>query len=153
LLSFSFHSSRIRQCYECRVHHKQRKRTITSELADSELREYLQELNGRTAQTHDSISWKAYRSSSSTISITVRTFVIKHSIEWLPIGVRERRHGAATDTCPNCNQSETMSHLYTCSARTAWHEQFMTQLRKHLVDTSTAADIRGLIVNGIRTGS
>jgi hypothetical protein len=46
---------------------------------------------------------------------------------------------AATDTGPNCNQPETMSHLYTCSSRAAWREQFITQLRKHLADTSTEA--------------
>jgi hypothetical protein len=76
--------------------------------------------------------------------------VIKLSIEWLPIGVRECRHGAATDTCPNCNQPETMFHLYTCLSRTAWHEQFIAHLRKHLADTSTAADIRYLMVDGIQ---
>jgi hypothetical protein len=77
--------------------------------------------------------------------------VIKHSTDWLPVGVREKRYGAATDTCPICNRAETNTHLYTCQARTDWRNQLITQLRKHLIDTSTAADLRCSIVEGIES--
>ena len=126
------------------------KRTITTELADYGMRDYLQQHNNWYPDTYESISWSAYRSSSSNITVSVRTFVVKHTHDWLPVGVRECRYGAATDTCPQCNQSETMTHLYTCSSRTAWRDQFVSRLQKHLADTSTAADIRCLIAAGIQ---
>jgi hypothetical protein len=127
------------------------KQTLMTEFSEYELRAYLQDHNNWTETIYESINWPAYQSSSSRVSITVKTFVIKHSTDWLPVGVREKRYGAATDTCPKCNQTETNTHLYTCQSRTAWRKQFITQLRKHLIDTSTAADLRCSIVEGIES--
>jgi hypothetical protein len=125
------------------------KHSIATELADYALRDYLQQHNNWTPKTYESISWKAYRSSTSKINVAARIFVVKHTHDWLPVGIRERRCGAATDTCPQCQQSETMTHLYTCTARTEWRARFITQLKRHLADTSTAADTRLIIVKGI----
>jgi hypothetical protein len=85
-----------------------------------------------------SISWTAYRAANSALTENVRTFVIKLSHSWLPVGVREHRCGAATDTCPECIQPETVPYLYLCRSRTTWRDQFITQLTKHLKDASTA---------------
>jgi hypothetical protein len=45
----------------------------------------------------------------------VQTFAIKLSHNCLPVGILERRCGAATDACPKCIQPETVPHLYLCT--------------------------------------
>jgi hypothetical protein len=80
----------------------------------------------------------------------LHSFVIKLSHYWLPFGIRERRCGAATDTCPKCIQPETVPHLYLCHSRTNWLDQFIDKLTKHLKDAPTTADLRCTIVEGIQ---
>jgi hypothetical protein len=75
-----------------------------------------------TAHTPDSINWTAYRAALSTLTDQGRTFVIKLSHDWLPVGVREHIYGAPNATCPKCIQPETVSHLYLCHSRTNWHD-------------------------------
>ena len=52
--------------------------------------------------------------------------------------------------CPQCTRTETGPHLYLYQSRTTWRDQFITQLHKHLIDASTAADLRCIIVRGIQ---
>jgi hypothetical protein len=84
------------------------------------------------------------------LTINVKTFAIKFTHGWLPAGVWERRCSATTDTCPHFTQSETVPHMCICQSCTYWRDQFITQLQKHLIDTSTAADLRCIIVQGIQ---
>jgi hypothetical protein len=121
-------------------------RTLTTELPEYKLRAY----NNWTDHVFDSINWTAYRSASSILTDNVRTFAIKLRHDWLPVGVRERRCGATTDICPRCTHSETIPQLYLRQSRTTWRDQFITQLQKHLIDTSTAADLYCIIVQGIQ---
>jgi hypothetical protein len=44
----------------------------------------------------------------------LRTFVVKFSHGWLPIGVRERLCSGTTDTC-QCSEIETVPHLTAAS--------------------------------------
>jgi hypothetical protein len=76
--------------------------------------------NNWTDQVYDSISWSAYRSTSAQLTDSFRTFVVKFSHSWLPIGVRERRCSATTDLCPECNEIRTVPHLYRCQVRATW---------------------------------
>jgi hypothetical protein len=98
----------------------------------------------------DSINWTAYRATISTLTDDVRTFVIKLSHNWLPVGVQERRCGAAIVTCPECIQPETAPHLYLCHSQTTWRDQFIAKLTKDLKNVSTAAALRCTIVEGIQ---
>jgi hypothetical protein len=125
------------------------KRKLTNKFPEYEIRAYIQQRNDWADHIFDSISWTAYRLAISALIENVRTFVIKLSHNWLPVGVRERRCGAATGTCPKCIQPETVPHLYLCHSRTTWRDQFIAQLAKNLKDASTAADRRYTIVNGI----
>jgi hypothetical protein len=68
----------------------------------------------------------------------------------LPVDIRERRCGAAADTCPKCIQPETVPHLYLCYSRTSWRDQFIAQFTVSLKDISTTADLRRTIVYGIQ---
>ena len=123
---------------------------LTNDFTEYELRAYLQKRNNWTDHTFDSISWTAYGAAISTLTDKVRTFVIKLSHGWLPVGVRERRCGAATDICPQCIQPETVPYLYLCNPRITWRDQFIVKLTKLLEDTSTAADLRCIIIQGIQ---
>jgi hypothetical protein len=81
----------------------------------------------------------------------VRTFVIKPSHDWLPIGVLEHKYGAPNATCPKCIQPETVRrHLYLCHSRTNWRNQFIEKLTKNLKDASTIADLRCTNIEGIQ---
>jgi hypothetical protein len=124
-------------------------RTLRTELPEYELRAYLQKRNDWSDDTYDSISWQAYGSASAGLTDGRRTFVVKLSHNWLPIGVRERRCSATTDRCPQCDEIETVPHLYRCEARAAWRHRFLIHLHGHLKETKTAADIRCIITKGI----
>jgi hypothetical protein len=126
-----------------RVHYKPGKKPL-------EFRACIQKRNNWTSHIYDAIHWTAYRAAISALTDNVRTFVIKLSHK-LPVGVRERRCGAASGICPTCIQPETVPHLYLCHYyRTTWRDQFITRLTKHLKDTSTGADLRCTIVKGIQ---
>jgi hypothetical protein len=58
--------------------------------------------------------------------------VVKLSHGWLPIGVRERRCSATTACCPQCNEIETVPHMYRCQARAPWRHRFLIHLHGHL---------------------
>jgi hypothetical protein len=98
---------------------------------------------------YDSISWRAYGSASAGLTDSLRTFVVRLSHGWLLIGVRERRYSATTDLCPQCNEIETVPHLYRYQARAPWCHRFLIHLHGHLEENDTAADIRCIINKGI----
>ena len=123
--------------------------TLRTELPEFELRAYLQKRSEWSDEAYDSISWPAYGSASAGLTDSLRTFVVKLSHGWLPIGVRERRCSAMTDLCPQCNEIETVPHLYRCPARAPWRHRFLIHLHGHLKETKTAADIRCIIIKGI----
>ncbi len=124
-------------------------RTLRNELPEYELRAYLQKRNDWSDRVYESISWPAYRSASAGLTDSARTFVVKLTHGWLPIGVRERRCSATSDLCPQCIEIETVPHLYRCEARAQWRNQFLILLQGHLTETETAADIRCMIIKGI----
>jgi hypothetical protein len=135
--------------------HSREKSTLTTEFPEYEIRAYIQQHNNWTDHIFDSRKWTVYRAAISALTDNIRAFVIKLGHNWLPVGVRERRCGAATDTCPKCIQPETVPHLYLCHSRTTLRDQFITQLAMHLKDTSTAAastaaDLRCTIERGIQ---
>jgi hypothetical protein len=66
-------------------------RTLRNALPEKELQDYLQRRNDWSDETYDSINWSAYSSASAGLSDNARTFVVKFTHNWLPIGVRERR--------------------------------------------------------------
>jgi hypothetical protein len=124
-------------------------RTLRTALPENELREYLQCRNDWSNETYNSIRWSAYSSASAGISDNARTFVVKLTHKWLPIGLRERRCSATSDLCRHCNEVETVPHLYRCRSREAWRYRFLTNLHGHLIETKTAAGIRCIITKGI----
>jgi hypothetical protein len=124
-------------------------RTLRTELPEYELRAYLQKRNDWSNDVYDSISRPAYGSASVGLTGSMRTCVVKFSHGWLPIGVRERRCSATNDLCPQCNEIETVPHLYRCQAREPWRHWFLIHLLGHLKETKTAADIRCKIIKGI----
>jgi hypothetical protein len=86
------------------AHHKPEKFTPTNEFPEYEIRVYIQQRYNCIDHIFDSINWTAYRAANSAFTDNVRTFVIKISHNYSPVGVRERRCGAATDTYPICIQ-------------------------------------------------
>jgi hypothetical protein len=88
----------------------------------------LQQRDNWSDHIYDSINWTAYQSAISLYTDSLRTFVIKLSHGWLPVGVRERRCGAATDICTQCIQPVTVPYLYLCHSRATWHDQLIFQL-------------------------
>jgi hypothetical protein len=111
-----------------------------------ELWAYIEQRNHWTDGIYDSISWTAYRSAISIPTHNGRTFEIKQSHDWLPVGVWERRCGATTDSVhsaprPVPHSPEAVPHLYLYHSRTTWCNQFITQFTKLLIGTSTAADL------------
>jgi hypothetical protein len=67
------------------------KRTLTNEFPEYEIEAYLQQRNGWNAHTLDSINWTAYQAAISALTTQVRTFVVKLSHDWLPVGIREHQ--------------------------------------------------------------
>ena len=86
---------------------------------------------------------------SAGLTESLRTYVVKLSHGWLPIGVSEKRCSGTTDLCPQCNEVDTVPHLYRCHVRGPWRHRFLIHLHGHLRETKTAADIRCIILKGI----
>jgi hypothetical protein len=123
--------------------------TLRTEFTEYELRAYLQRRNNWSDKVYDSISWPAYRSASTKLSDNERTFVVKLTHGWLPIGVRERRCSGTTDNARNAANRD--SPLYRCQSRAQWRNRFVIHLHGHLKDTKTAADLRRTIIQGIES--
>jgi hypothetical protein len=126
--------------------------TLRTELPEYELRAHVQARNNWAYQVYVFISWPAFRSATAGFTDSLRTFVVKLSHGWLPIGVRERRCSATTDLCPQCNEIETVPHLYRGQARAPWRHRFLIHLNGHPEETHTAADIRCIILKVSRAG-
>jgi hypothetical protein len=126
------------------------KRTLRTELPEYELRACLQKRNDWSDEVYDSINWPTYRSATAQFTTSVQAFVVKVSHGWLPIGEHERRCSATTDLCPQCNEIETVPHLYRCQVRAAWRHRFLIHLQGHLEDIHAAADICCIILAGIQ---
>jgi hypothetical protein len=118
------------------------KRALTNELPEYDIQAYFQKRNNWTAHIYDCMSWDAYRLLFSILTDNAKTFVIKLSHDWLPVGIR--RCVATTDIRPQCTQSESVCHLYLYHSRTTWRDQFITQQQQqqHRFDTFTAAELR-----------
>jgi hypothetical protein len=117
-------------------------RTLRTELPEYELRAYLPKRNNWSDQVYDSINRPAYRSATDGLTDSLRTFVAKLSHGWLPISVRERQYSATPNICTQCNESETVPHLYRYQVRAPSRHRFLIHLHMHLVETHTAANIR-----------
>jgi hypothetical protein len=126
-------------------------RTLRTALPENELRDYLQRRNDWSNETCNSINWYAYSSASAGFSDNARTFMVKLTHNWLPIGVRERRCGATSDLCRHCNEVETLPNLYRCQSRETWRLRFLIHLHGHIIETKTAADIRRIITKAIES--
>ena len=112
-------------------------RTLRTKLPVYNLRVYLQERNNWRDEVYDSIGWTANRSATALLTDSARTFVVKFTHSWLPIGVRESRCSDTTALCAECNEVETVPHLYRCQARGTWRNRFLVHLSGHLDDTHT----------------
>jgi hypothetical protein len=106
-------------------------------------------MTGQTTSTIPSAGGLTVQPVSAGFTDSLRTLMVKLSHSWLPIGVRERRCSATTDLCPQCNEIETVPHLYRCQARAPWRHRFLIHLHGHLKEHDTAADIRCIITKGI----
>ncbi len=89
---------------------------------------------------------------SAGLTESLRTYVVKLSHGWLPIGVSEKRCSGTTDLCPQCNEVDTVPHLYRCHVRGPWRHRFLIHLHGHLRETKPAANIRCIIIKGIESG-
>jgi hypothetical protein len=73
--------------------------------------------NATTGQTRSMIpSVGLLTDHSAGLTDSARTFVVKFSHGWLPIGVRERRCSGTTDI--PASEIETVPHLYRCQSST-----------------------------------
>jgi hypothetical protein len=116
-----------------------------------ELRAYLQSRNNWSDQVYDSISWPAHRSATALLTDSYQTFVVTLSHSWLPVGAHERRCSATTDLYLQCNETETVPHLYRYQVRAPWRHRFLIQLHEHIKEIYTVADIRCIIFKGMKS--
>jgi hypothetical protein len=114
-------------------------------------RAHLQRRNDWSNEVFDSISWPAYRSASAGLTDSLRTFVVKFSHGWLPVGVRERRCSGTTDIRPQYSKSETVPHLYRCQSRAQWRNRLVIHLQGYLKEAKTAPGLRCIIIKGIES--
>jgi hypothetical protein len=117
-----------------------------------ELRAYLPKRNDWPNDVYGSISWWAYGSASAGFTDSLLTFVVKLSHGWLLIGVCKRRCSATTDLCPQCNEIETVPHLYRCQARAPWRHRFLIHLHGHLIENDTKWFITGHTNDPVQIG-
>jgi Holliday junction resolvase RusA-like endonuclease len=116
------------------------KHTLANEFPEYEIRAYLQQRNGWTAHTLDSINWTAYRAAISALTDQVRTFDIITGYQ-LAFGNAD----TALRLPPARNAFNPKQY-----SRTNRRDQSIDNLTKHLKDASTAADLRCTIVEGIQ---
>jgi hypothetical protein len=123
--------------------------TLRTEFTEYELRAYLQRRNNWSDEVYDSISWPAYRSASTKLSDSERTFVVKLTHGWLPIGARKTMQWYD-------RQMSTMQRNRDGSPPVPPVQSTVAQPVRntphgHLKDTKTAADLRRTIIQGIES--
>jgi hypothetical protein len=123
--------------------------TLRTEFTEYELRAYLQRRNNWSDEVYDSISWPAYRSASTKLSDSERTFVVKLTHGCYPLAYAKTMQWYDRQMSA-MQRNRDVPHLY-CQSRAQWRNRFVIHLHGHLKDTKTAADLRRTIIQGIES--
>jgi hypothetical protein len=109
------------------------------------------EKNAWSAATYASIAWDSYAQAQSKLTPTARTFIVKFTVGWLPVGTRATQIGLSTTAaCPFCLLiTEDLPHLLQCQRSTLTHADIVDELRSHLDITNTAPLLRQNLVTNV----
>ena len=127
----------------------QLKRTLRNSLPAQELRRYMAHRFGWSKTAIDSIHWEAFRQAYNKSKPGMKVFITKLLFRWLPVGTRLFRQKEWTNNeCYLCKEPETVEHLCQCPQRQTWRDEFITALRKFLVQECTDPCLRDVLVQG-----
>ena len=94
----------------------------------------------------ESLDWKLYAKIFNKSPDHLQVYIIKLMTGWLPVYHHLNKMLEHKQNCPLCNNDETIGHLYQCSGRRRWQQQFLQNLRAHLSTIQTPAAIHRPII-------
>jgi hypothetical protein len=133
----------------------QEKKTLRWNWPQLQFKKYLLTKHNWKERTYQAVNWTAFKSARGKSTPSVKKFVTKLSIRWLP--VNERLHmiyenDPIKDTnprCARCTNIESNKHFFTCTRATQWKKQFLKALAVQLRNTHTPAPLATLIVKAL----
>ena len=97
------------------------------------------------------LDWRNYTSLYNSSRSTLQIFMIKILTGWLPVKHQTNKMTQATQKCHQCNQEETIAHLFQCPKRHKWKNTFLTKLSQHLQSNNTPQEASDVVVSHITT--
>ena len=130
------------------------KRVLRMERTAPPLLAKLQKKFGWSNETRDDVNWEACRLALNRLR-RHKVTLIKHLNHVAPLGWLVNKYdNKYPKSCPSCNhEEETREHLYHCSGprRMEWRESFYANLGEALDKQNSAADLKSLLIEGIKS--
>ena len=130
------------------------KRALRMERTAPPLLAKLRKQFGWSEATAQDVNWEACRLALGRLC-PHKVTLIKHLNHIAPLGWLVHIYDPKyPKSCPCCNHhTETREHLHQCSgpSRPAWREQFINDLVQALEKQNSAADLKQLLVEGLRS--
>jgi len=70
------------------------------------------------------LDWQLYYKNYQRASATKQIYIIKLLTGWLPVNHRLNKMMTTKLYCPNCENEETIGHIFQCPGRHSWRQQF-----------------------------
>jgi len=103
-----------------------------------------------TSQLAD-YDWTIYSINYTKAPGSYKNFLIKLMTGWLPVYHRLNKITNTNYKCPNCQQEETIGHIFQCQCRTTWKNKLMDKLQEFLTRNNTPTSLQDTIVNQVTT--
>jgi hypothetical protein len=117
-------------------------RTLSEAIPRQQIKQYMQERHKWDKETFDKVNLDAYATARRS-NRRLERFSSRFAHGWLPTRKRMRTIGtAANDECIWCHDTETQDHLFQCPHQSAWRDEFVERLDKHLTDSATDPTVK-----------
>ena len=95
-----------------------------------------------TQQQLSNYDWKNYYKTYNKASPSLQIFMVKLLTGWLPVYHRMNKLTKTKRQCPNCQNDETIGHIFQCDGRKVWRQQFFNQLQAFLQKKELPMELR-----------
>ena len=93
-----------------------------------------------------SLDWKLYSKIFNKAPAHLQIYTIKLMTGWLPVYHHLNKMLVNKQHCPLCNNDEMIGHLYQCTGRCCWQQQFIKNLQLKLQAIKTPAELHCPII-------
>jgi len=130
------------------------RKEVYASLYEAALRENIERKEKWSTETFNKVDWTAYGKAFKQLHRTRQISYTKISHKLLQTNSQNAKFYAAESWCPCCQkESETFSHMLTCTATAVARERLIATYNVILKDIGTPAEIASAILKGLHTWS